>query len=106
MVQEGPKHVGVEQIVALYVLINSSFVGKIILYLSKCTVKQQLKLTHGLYVLRVHALKNVTFLFNEKQMHVFKYIQSDAVISHQHVSATPVNVIMMSYNTDTNYTTH
>jgi hypothetical protein len=33
------------QIVAFYVLINSAFVGKIFLYLSKWTLKQQLKLT-------------------------------------------------------------
>jgi hypothetical protein len=32
------------QIVEFYVLINSAFVGKVILYLSKYTVKQQLKL--------------------------------------------------------------
>jgi hypothetical protein len=41
------------KIVAFYVLINSAFVGKIILYSSKCTVKQQLKniLFHFVFIL-------------------------------------------------------
>jgi hypothetical protein len=45
--QEGPKHIGVKYTLKHFMfLINSAFVGEIILYLSKCTVKQQLKIFH------------------------------------------------------------
>jgi hypothetical protein len=44
MVQEGPKYVGVKYTLDHFMfLINSAFVGKIFLHLSKCTVKQQSK---------------------------------------------------------------
>ena len=47
--RKGPKHVGAIKekilniIVAFYILIKGAFFGRIILYLSKCTVKPQLK---------------------------------------------------------------
>jgi hypothetical protein len=44
MVQEGPKHIGVRyKLWHFMFLISRAFVGKKNLYLSKCTVKQQLK---------------------------------------------------------------
>jgi len=37
-----------------------------------------------------------------KQIHIYKYVQSHIVIIHQHVSTTPVTIIRASYNKNTN----
>ena len=34
-------------------------------------------------------------------MHIYKYVQSNTVILHQHVSATPVTTIMLSFDKNT-----
>jgi hypothetical protein len=76
MAQEGPKHVGVKYKLQHFMfLINSAFVGKIFLYLSKCTVKQQLKLYYmdvKLYVyVCLRGESNIYFKFTAFSVEIF-----------------------------------
>jgi len=34
-------------------------------------------------------------------MHIYKYVQSNTIILHQHVSITPVTTIRLSYDKNT-----
>jgi len=34
-------------------------------------------------------------------MHIYKYVQPNSIILHQHVSVTPVTTIMWSYDKNT-----
>ena len=58
--------------VAFYVLIKGAFVGRIVLYLSKCTLKQQLKLMQWMvrFENKVRSRERVSLLKWSKNLHM------------------------------------
>ena len=41
---------------------------------------------------------SVLCLYDNQQMHIYKYVQSNTIILHQNVSITPVTTIRLSYD--------
>jgi hypothetical protein len=53
------------------------------------------------YILHSQMKASVLCLYGNQQMHIYKYVQSNTIILHQHVSVTPVTTIRLSYDKNT-----